>query len=383
MSESAANMEAIFGSAWHVNGLAIYKALGHKTGIVTPLSAVTPDFIGQEYFDTVLTLFHRAVGLTSADWTVIGDPGISATELSLLDGAIAGTTVASKVVAVDANKHTDVLGLPASGLKIGTSGSETVVSATGAELNTVAGVTAGTVIASKAIVTDSGIKISGLLNCTYGAGTATVAPINLTAGTNLTTAAVGATEFDGKCFYDTAVASARQVRVDEQYCVLVADYAAVDQAAAQKLFNSSTNGALTLAAGTKYEFEMDIWLTNTGTTSHTWSMLFGGAATFTRIFYAAEAYTAASNALTALLSIFGAAATAVVVTGAQTSATENVRIKARGIMDINAGGTVIPQILASAQPGASGTPGVTIKAGSYFRCWPVGAAATAAVGNWS
>jgi hypothetical protein len=243
--------------------------------------------------------------------------------------------------------------------------------------------TDGTVEASKAVTTDANKAVTGIGSQTFAAGSATVAPENFAAGTNLTTAAVGAVEFDGKCFYDTAVASSRQVRVDEQYCVLVADYAALDQAAAQKLFNSSTNGALTLAAGTKYEFEMDVWLTNTGTTSHTWSMLFGGTATFTRIFYAAEAYTAASNALTALLSIFGAAATAVVVTGAQTSATENVRIKARGIIDINAGGTVIPQISASAQPGATGTPGVTIKVGSYFRCWPVGAAATAAVGNWS
>lgn len=244
-------------------------------------------------------------------------------------------------------------------------------------------VTPGTVAASKALIVDAGKALAGLLNLTWGAGTATVAPQNLVAGTNLTTAAAGATEFDGKCFYDTAVAASRQVRVDEQYCVLVADYAASDVATAQKIFNSSTNGALTLAAGTKYEFEMDVWLTNTGTTSHTWSLLFGGAATFTRIWYAAEAYTATSNALSALLSIFGAVATAVAVTGAQTSATENVRIKARGIMDINAGGTVIPQIQASAQPGLSGTPGVTVKTGSYFRCWPVGVAATAAVGNWS
>lgn len=243
--------------------------------------------------------------------------------------------------------------------------------------------TDGTVEANKPVVVDANKAVTGIASQTFPAGTATVAPENFTAGTNLTTAAVGAVEFDGKVFYDTAVASSRQVRVDEQYCVLTSDYTASDTASAQKIFNCSTNGALTLAAGTKYEFEMDVWLTNTGTTSHTWALLFGGAASFTRIFYAAEAYTAASNALTALLSIFGAAATAVVVTGASTSATENVRIKARGIMDINAAGTVIPQIQASAQPGATGTPGVTIKTGSYFRIWPVGAAATASVGNWS
>jgi hypothetical protein len=132
-----------------------------------------------------------------------------------------------------------------------------------------------------------------------------------------------------------------------------------------------------------YQFEEMIILTNTGTTSHTWSVLFGGTATFTRINYLARAYTATANALTALSSIFASVASAVAVTAASTSATENVQIELRGVMTINAGGTVIPQIKASAQPGASGTPGVTIKAGSFFRCWPIGAAATAAVGNWS
>lgn len=330
MTDSATNLNGFAGTAWHVQAAAIMKALGHLTGAGTPVGSVTPDFIGQEYFDTSGAAFYRATTLLNTGWSTLGISGLSPAELAVIDG-----------------------------------------------------VTPGTVIASKALVTDSGIKLSGLLNMTYGAGTATVAPENYTAGTNLTTAAVGAVEFDGKCFYDTAVASARQVRVDEQYCVLTSDYTATDSAAAQKVFNSSTNGAITLAAGTKYAFEEEIYLTNTGTTSHTWAILFAGAATLTRIFYAAEAYTAASNALTALLSIFGVAATAVVVTGAQTSATENVRIKVRGVIDVNAGGTFIPQFQASAQPGLSGTPGVTIKTGSYFRCWPLGAAATAAVGNWS
>src|SRR5436309_2706837 len=67
-----------------------------------------------------------------------------------------------------------------------------------------------------------------------GAGTATAAPSNFTAGTNLTTPTAGASEFDGKVFYDTAVASSRQVRDTEQFCVLTSDYSATDSAAAQK-----------------------------------------------------------------------------------------------------------------------------------------------------
>lgn len=251
----------------------------------------------------------------------------------------------------------------------------------------------GTAEASKVLVLDANKDATGIRNLTAtgaviapltpAAGTAAVAPQTFTAGTNLTTPAAGAVEFDGTTFFDTAVANARQVRDDEQYCILTSNYSALDSSAAQKAFNASTNGAITLTAGVKYAFEEVIYLTNTGTTSHTWSVLFGGTASFTRIAYWAAAYTATANALTALSSIFAAVATAIGVTAASVSATENVQIILRGVMDINAGGTVIPQIKASAQPGLSGTPGVTVLAGSYFRIWPLGLAATATVGNWS
>lgn len=220
---------------------------------------------------------------------------------------------------------------------------------------------------------------------TINAGTATQAPIVLTAGTNLTTPAAGAEEFDGTAFYATSVASSRQVVDTEQFICLASNYTASDTASAQKVFNSPTNGALTVAALTSYFFEADYTISNTGTTSHTWATLFGGTATFTSIAYTAMARTGTTSAatITALSSLQAAAATAVVVTAASTSATEFVTVRLRGIMRINAAGTVIPQIQASAQPGATGTPGVTVLAGSFFRLWPVGSNTVASVGNWA
>lgn len=217
------------------------------------------------------------------------------------------------------------------------------------------------------------------------AGTATVAPGNMTAGVVLTTPVAGATEFDGKVFYDTAVASSRQVRDTEQFCVLTANYTAVDQAAAQKIFNASTNGALTLPAATSYFFETMFTIANTGTTSHTWAFLFGGTATFTGCFYQALVRTGTTSAatLTALSSLEAAVASATVLTAASTSATEFVTVILKGVIETNAAGTVIPQMQASAQPGLSGTPGVTVLAGSYFRCWPIGTSTVSTVGNWS
>lgn len=245
--------------------------------------------------------------------------------------------------------------------------------------------TDGTVEANKPVVTDANKAITGIASQTFPAGTATVAPINLTAGTNLTTAAAGAVEYDGTAFYATSAASSRQVVQAEQFCVLTADYTMSDSASAQKCFNSSTNGALTVAAATSYFFEAVYNLSNTGTTSHTWATLFGGTATFTGCFYDILARTGTTSAatITAMSSLRAAVATATVVTAASTSATEFVNIRLSGIIEINAAGTLIPQVQASAQPGASGTPGVTMLKGSYFRLWPVGSNTVATVGNWS
>lgn len=333
MAESATNLLGLLGSASHVQTSLLGRALGHKTGAVTPIGAVTPEFVGQEYLDTVTGTFYRATSTANTDWSVLGITGLTSAELGVLDG-----------------------------------------------------VTAGTVIASKAIVTDSGIKINGLLQSTYGAGTATVAPIVLTIGTNLTTAAAGATEYDGVVFYDTSAASSRQVRDTEQFICLTANFTASDTASAQKVFNSPTAGALTVQALTSYFFEGQYIISNTGTTSHTWGTLFGlTTATLTSISYVVQARTGTTSAvtITASSSLHIAAATVVPVTAASTSATEFVIINLRGVMRVNAAGIVTPQIQASAQPGASGTPGVTVLAGSFFRMWPVGSNTVASVGNWS
>jgi hypothetical protein len=42
-----------------------------------------------------------------------------------------------------------------------------------------------------------------------------------------------------------------------------------------------------------------------------------------------------------------------------------------GTISVLAAGTLIPQMKASARPGATGTPGVVHKAGSFFRIWQV------------
>lgn len=310
-------------------------------------------------------------------------------DLAKVAGVTNGTVAASKAIVVDANKHFDVANVTT--LAIGASGSEIAVTSTPTELNLLHSIVAGTVAAGKALVASAGSALSGLLNLTFGAGTATVAPINLAAGTNLTTPVAGAVEFDGTAFYATAVANSRQQIDAEQYAIATSDSATynntgLDTASAAPVFTAamggSANGAITLVAGKTYAFEANYILTNTGTTSHTWAVLFGGAATFTSIMYSIFGLSAASSApASGGLSGYANVATAVVSTPASTSATENVTIQLNGVFVVNAGGTVIPQMIASARPGASGTPGVVVKKGSYFRIWEM--AGTGTLGNWS
>ena len=216
------------------------------------------------------------------------------------------------------------------------------------------------------------------VSATFSAGTATVAPLTLASGTNLTTAAAGAVEFDGSAFYATAKASSRQVVNAEQYAILAADYTLANVNTAQAALNATATGALTLAAGT-YAFEAEYYVTNTGTTSHTWSTLFGGTAVLTSIGYAAfgNSLTAAGPAAGTIQSGYVANASAAAVTAASTSATEFVTVLLRGVVVIGTAGTIIPQVKLSAAPGGA----QTMKAGSYFRAWAL--AGTGAVGNWS
>lgn len=81
------------------------------------------------------------------------------TELNLLDGSVAGTSVASKALVLGANKNTDVLALPVSGLKVG-AGAGTAVTSSAAELNILTGVTATAAEINK--VAAAGLASDGL-----------------------------------------------------------------------------------------------------------------------------------------------------------------------------------------------------------------------------
>lgn len=159
-----------------------------------------------------------------------------------------------------------------------------------------------------------------------------------------------------------------------------ADYTLTNAGAAEKCFNGSTNGQVTLPASMSYYFEWLVALTNTGTTSHTWGLLFGGTASLTSGMGIGTGETATSNALTAVSNLYSTTLGSVLVlTAASTSATENVVMTYRGVIRINVTGTLIPQIKASAA--TSGT--AKVLANSHFRMSPIGADTSAFLGPWT
>jgi hypothetical protein len=218
-------------------------------------------------------------------------------------------------------------------------------------------------------------------NKTLGAGTATVPPLLLTSGTNLTSATAGAVEYDGKVVYATPIGTQRGIIPTQQYYRLNATVAGADVSTAQSIFGVG----VTLSASTVYEFEIEVGLVKTaGATSHTISLGFGGTATINNIFHAvATMFNNGTNPMLingtqTLGYITTATATAVTGTGANASLVFALFVK--GTVSINAGGTFIPQYTLSAAPGGA----YSTVAGSYIRINPLSASGAATnVGTWA
>ncbi len=127
-----------------------------------------------------------------------------------------GTTTASSVLIVDTNKSTSEIRTPA--LYLGVSGSDTLITATAAELNALDGITstvaelnlidgsvAGTVVASKAVVVDANKDIASFRNVTL-AGELDAATLDISGNVDIDGITnLDNTDIDGSLTVDGAV----------------------------------------------------------------------------------------------------------------------------------------------------------------------------------
>lgn len=143
---------------------------------------------------------------------------------------------------------------------------------------------------------------------------------------------------------------------------------------------------LTVSSNTVYAFEMVYGIARTvGTSTHNFSLLFGGTASVHNIMYNVKTTSSSTNSNTTPAAVGNIADFTVTTAGAQAlftgfTTTIYMNILIKGTVAINAGGTFIPQYQLSAAPGGTY---ITL-GGSYMQFYPIGpyAAADISVGNW-
>ncbi len=184
--------------------------------------------------------------------------------------------------------------------------------------------------------------------------------------------------YDGATWYGHALQPS-QVPDTEQFAALSGSYTLANSTAAQKLFNVAANGALNVQAATSYFFEAEFDITGLSASAHTISFGFGGTATVTSIKYVADRLDSSTAFTTAQAwtkqTVTSAAATALTAAGVTTT---GFAAQLRGIIRINAAGTLIPQITQGTASAAA-----VVSANSWIRFTPVGSSTVANVGNWS
>lgn len=180
---------------------------------------------------------------------------------------------------------------------------------------------------------------------------------------------------DGVVFTAVPITDERGVVDTEQYIQLTSAFTLVSQTAAQKMFNAPANGRLTVGGSRTYHFESQFDLTAMSATSGTFGWSLGGTATFTTVRWQSEANKATLATASASQSTMNVTAANVALSAATTNTIGWAYI--RGIVRVNAGGTIIPQVSLGIAAAA------VVSLGSWFRIWPLGSSSVQSVGNWS
>jgi hypothetical protein len=162
------------------------------------------------------------------------------------------------------------------------------------------------------------------------------------------------------------------------FVVLDAAYTLTSTTSAQKIFNASTNGALTLATGW-YLFDAVIGVTGMSATSGNaqFQLLGGGTATLGGVLYhqvGVDGSSGTAATQTGSWSVASNSAASISTAGTGTALLLNLR----GSFEVTATGTIVPSLaLVTAAAGS-------VVVGSYFRCQRVGASgANRTQGSWS
>ena len=188
----------------------------------------------------------------------------------------------------------------------------------------------------------------------------------------LGSATTGTFEFENPAFFMTGATSQRGAVLVDQYTLQTATHTLASQTAAQALFDATTNGQVTLVAGT-YEFECQFSLSSMSGSSGSFGFALGGGATFTQYWWSLANKATLATAANGQVTYNTAANTALVSANTNTVAFARIH----GVVIVTVGGTVIPQV--SLGVAAAAVVGI----GSFFKIRALGGATAASSGNWS
>ena len=165
----------------------------------------------------------------------------------------------------------------------------------------------------------------------------------------------------------------------EQFCCTNTAYTLTNTTNLQKIFNVSTNGAVTVTAATSYFFECALNLSNMSATSGNFGFSIGGAgtATFTSASWQSSGLDATTQTTPADVGgVYSASAAQtgnILVPTVGTAASVYIT----GMFRITAGGTIIPSIQLTTANAA------VVGVNSWFRCRSLGSNTVTAVGAWT
>lgn len=212
---------------------------------------------------------------------------------------------------------------------------------------------------------------------TFGAGSASAGSWpKMTAGTVMTTAEDGAIELDGDCFYGCTDAGNRGIIPVEHWIRCDSTRTLTSQTAAQPIFNSPTNGQITLETGT-YEFEALICVASMSGTSGNATFSITGTATFGSVLWFGTGRDAAADAVTGTLAGSHSRDATLVAAPLVTAGTATEMFAyLRGTLEVTAAGTLIPNIALQTAAAA------VVQIGSFFRIKRIGSTSMVSVGQW-
>ena len=237
-----------------------------------------------------------------------------------------------------------------------------------------------------ALTVAGGVGIVGNIsvgNLSIGAGTTSMAPINITTGVLKSSATSGSIEYDGEIFYATPSGAQRGLLPAAQFYQL--GQTRTLPLVAQPINNSLFGVNVSVTGGTKYQYELIALISKAGAITPSIQYALGGSAALTEHDYLAmvsigSANTTVQSASAMMANLTASFTTMVPVSNAAPTGSTNYRVRIEGVIGVNTSGNVQPMISLS-----TGTPtAFSVAAGSYMKIWPTATTTTGniAIGNW-